>query len=69
MFVTPDQVIKSVQDAKRNFVNTFVFDENIKKSLHSYIDTQEQYTKELTKNTFDITTAVIKVNPFASANK
>jgi phage regulator Rha-like protein len=65
MFTTPDQVIKSIQDAKRTFVNTFVFNDTVKQSLHAYIDTQEQYTKELTKNTFDITTAVVKVTPFA----
>ena len=68
MFVTPDQIIKSIQDTKRKFVDTFVYNETIKQSLHSYIDTQEQYTKELTKNTFDITTAMLKV-PFAFANK
>jgi len=68
MFVTPDQIIKSVQDAKRTFVNTFVFNDTVKQSLHAYIDAQEQYTKELTKSSFDITTAMLKV-PFASANK
>jgi len=68
MFVTPDQIIKSIQDSKRKFVDTFVYNETIKQSLHSYIDTQEQYTKELTKNTFDITTAMLKA-PFAPANK
>lgn len=69
MFVTPDQVIKTVQDAKRTFVNAFVTNESIKESLHAYIDTQEQYTKTLAKNTFDITTAMLKFNPFASASK
>ena len=68
MFITPEQVIKTIQDAKRTSVNTVVFNDTVKQSLHAYIDAQEQYAKEITKLSFDITTAMLKV-PFAFANK
>lgn len=68
MFITPEQVIKTIQDAKRTTVNTVVFNDTVKQSLRAYIDAQEQYAKEITKLSFDITTAMLKV-PFAFANK
>jgi len=68
MFITPEQLIKSIQDSKRTVINTVVFNETVKQGLHAYIDAQEQYAKEITKLSFDISTAMLKV-PFAFANK
>lgn len=48
--LTPEVIIDSVQNAKKQVVNTFVVNEQIKKSLNDLIDAQTVYTKTLAEN-------------------
>lgn len=46
---TFDYVIDSVQNGKKQFVNTFVQHEGIKKALNDFVDGQTAYTKSAVK--------------------
>ena len=46
--------IDTVQGAKTTFVNTFVKDKDVAKSLQSYVDTQTAFVKTAAKTTFDV---------------
>jgi hypothetical protein len=46
---TPDFYIDSVQNAKKQFVNTFVQHDGIKTAMNSFIDGQTAYTKSAVK--------------------
>lgn len=61
-----DQTIDTIQNAKKQFVNTMVKNEAIAKSLHEFVDAQTAYTKSAVKATQDAATKigqeVIKAN-------
>lgn len=41
--------VDSVQDAKKQFLSTFVYDEKVRKPLESFVEAQRAYTKELNR--------------------
>lgn len=47
---SPELVIESVQNAKKQFVNAVVFDEKIKASLIEVIDAQTAFVKTAAHN-------------------
>ena len=47
---TPEVIIDSVQNAKKQVITTFVTHEEIKKSLIEVIDAQTAYSKTLAQN-------------------
>jgi hypothetical protein len=49
MFNT-ENIIDTIQLGKKQFVNTFVFHEGIKNSLHEFVDNQTAYTKAAVKS-------------------
>lgn len=48
------QFIDTVQGAKTSFVNTFVSNKDIQKSLQSFIDAQTKFTKQVVETTADV---------------
>ena len=46
--------IDTVQGAKTTFVNTFVKDKDVAKSLQSYVDTQTEFVKTAVKVGHDL---------------
>ena len=50
--------IDTIQGAKSTFVKTFVKDETIAKSLHSFVDAQTAFAKQVVKTTVDVGTKV-----------
>ena len=60
MFYTPDQIISTVQNFKRQVVDQTVTNETVKKGLHAYIDSQEKFVKTIVQNAFDISTEAMK---------
>ena len=52
---TPDQFIDSFQNAKLNFVNTFITDPTLKKAATDYVTAQTQFGKMLVSNTLSMT--------------
>lgn len=60
MFITPDQFIDSVQNAKKHIVNTFVVDAKIKQGLVEVIDAQTALAKTMAKNTLSFTELFVK---------
>jgi hypothetical protein len=56
---TFDPVIDAIQSSKKSFVNTFITNEKIAKSLNDYVDSQTSYTKEAMNATTTMVTAVM----------
>lgn len=50
--------IDAVQNAKREWINTFVKTEEFAKPLTAFVDAQTAYTKELAKTATDFNNAV-----------
>jgi len=48
---TPEQIIDNVQNVKKQVVNTFVVNDQVKKGLIEIIDAQTAFTKTVAQNT------------------
>ena len=57
---TLDFAIDSVQNAKKQFVNTFITNESFKKELTKLVDAQTEFAKGQVKTTLSIAEAFIK---------
>lgn len=57
---TPEAFINTVQDSKKQFVNTFVIDSAIKSKLVEVIDAQTDFAQVVAKNTFSISEHLAK---------
>lgn len=57
MFTT-EYFIDSFQNGKKQFVNTFVQHEGIKKALNNFVDGQTAYTKSAVKVATEVTTRI-----------
>lgn len=44
-----DTTIDTIQNGKKQFVNTFVTNKEIAKSLNNFVDAQSEYTKQAVK--------------------
>lgn len=53
-----DQTIETIQNAKKQFVNTMVKNEAIAKSLNEFVDAQTAYTKSAVKATQEAATKI-----------
>lgn len=80
----PFFMIDAIQSGKKNFVNTFISNNDVKAILTEYIDSQTDYTKKLVSNTLDTGVAIYSImtnkeffnnsmkscfNPFGSKGK
>jgi len=45
-----NRAVESVQNLKKNWVNSTVFDTKLAESLNSFVDTQTEYTKSMFNN-------------------
>lgn len=52
--------IDSFQSSKKMFVAMFITDENLRKSLNAFVDTQTVFTKQVFQTTDDVFTYTIK---------
>ena len=57
---TPDFIIDGVQNAKKQFVNTFVTNDKFKAELVKLIDAQTEFAKGQVKTTLSIAEAFVK---------
>ena len=65
---TADFYIDGVQNAKKQFVQTFLFGDTFKAELIKLIDSQTEFTKGAVKNSLAIAEAFVKnANTFAYA--
>lgn len=55
---TVDSVIDTVQNGKKQMVNTFVTNTDVASALNQFIDNQTEYTKQAVKATTDAMTTV-----------
>jgi hypothetical protein len=55
---TADAIIDTVQNGKKQFVNTFVQNETAKDAMVKFIDAQAEYTKKATKVGMDTFTTL-----------
>lgn len=52
--------IDSFQSGKKMFVTMFITDENLRKSLNAFVDTQTAFAKQVVQTTDDVVTYTIK---------
>lgn len=52
--------IDSFQSGKKMFVSMFITDENLRKSLNAFVDTQTVFTKQAIQTMDDVVTHVAK---------
>lgn len=57
---TPESIIDSVQNAKKQFVNTFITNDSFKKELNKLIDSQTDFAKGSYKHSLSIAEAFVK---------
>ena len=57
---TPEAIIDSVQNAKKQVVTTFVTNESFKKELVKLIDAQTEFAKGQVKTTLSIAETLVK---------
>ena len=57
---TPETIIDSVQNAKKQFVNTVITNESFKKELIKLVDAQTEFAKGQVKTTLSIAEAFYK---------
>ena len=55
-----NQVIDTIQDGKKQIVNTFVKDETFKTELIKLVDAQTKFAKGSVQSTLDIAQAFVK---------
>jgi hypothetical protein len=65
---SPETIIDSVQNAKKQVVNTFVVDKTIKTSFIEVIDAQTAFIKTASQNALTLSQLVVK-NFAASSTK
>ena len=66
--LTTETFIDSVQNVKKNAVNSFVTNDTIKNSMLKFVDAQTAYTKEASKN-FSSLATTMSLQLFSEANK
>ena len=60
MFITPAKIIDSIQDGKKQIVNTFVKDDKFKTELIKLIDSQTEFAKGSVNTSLSIAQALVK---------
>lgn len=53
-------MIDAVQSGKKQFVNSTVFNSDIRNALNSFVDSQTEYTKSMVESTSAMTFDVVK---------
>jgi len=64
---SPDVIIDSVQNAKKNVVNTFIVDKTIKTGFIEVIDAQTAFFKTVSQNALTLSQLVVKNFAVSSA--
>ena len=60
MLQSVNTFIDTIQDAKKQIVNTFVKDESLVKTINDFVDSQRAFTKQVAKTTFDVSMETAK---------
>jgi methylglyoxal synthase len=55
----PETFIDTVQSGKKQFVNTFVQHDGVKKALNEFVDAQAAYTKSAVKTATEVNAKLI----------
>jgi len=63
-----DSTIDAIQGAKKTFVNTFVQNTDLAKTLNDFVDAQSDYTKQAIKASTDTMTTVVRETTKATQN-
>lgn len=57
MLMYANMAIDAIQNAKTNWLNTFVKDESVKTPIQNFVDAQTAFTKQVAKTTWEVTGA------------
>ena len=55
----PEIIIDTIQNGKKQFVNTFVQHDGVKKALNEFVDAQAAYTKSAVKTATEVNAKLI----------
>lgn len=55
----PEIIIDTIQNGKKQFVNTFVQHDGVKKALNEFVDAQAEYTKSAVKTATEVNAKLI----------
>jgi hypothetical protein len=55
----PETFIDTVQNGKKQFVNTFVQHDGVKKALNEFVDAQSAYTKAAVKTATEVNAKLV----------
>ena len=55
----PEIIIDTIQNGKKQFVNTFVQHDGVKKALNEFVDAQAEYTKAAVKTATEVNAKLI----------
>lgn len=55
----PETFIDTVQNGKKQFVNTFVQHDGVKKALNEFVDAQSAYTKAAVKTATEVNSKLV----------
>ena len=66
-----NQFVDTVQNAKNQFLDTFVWDEKVKAPLKSFVEAQREYTKQVNRSISEVAdySLVAAKNAFETAKK
>ena len=57
MLMYANMAIDAIQNAKTNWLNTFVKDETVKTPLQNFVEAQTAFTKQVAKTAWEVTGA------------
>jgi len=55
----PEIIIDTIQNGKKQFVNTFVQHDGVKKALNEFVDAQAAYTKSAVKTASEVNAKLV----------
>ena len=67
--LTPDFYIDGIQNAKVQFVNTFVTNDSMKKNMLAYVEAQREFAKSVVRGNKAFGDAVVKFLTNATTTK
>jgi hypothetical protein len=49
-----NQFVDTIQNAKNQFIDTFVWDDKVKAPLKQFVESQREFTKQINRSAFEV---------------
>jgi hypothetical protein len=60
MIYIADMAIDAIQSAKTTWLQTFIKEDSVRKSMQDFVDAQTKFTKQIAKSYFEVSGAAAK---------